>query len=169
MERKDFLKRAGVGSVALASLPALTEVAWAHDDDDDDGRLRRVRGGGEFIHFDGTRFGDPNNVIATGSWKARRFLSFHEQGTWGVGVSGILQMQIKLIPCDGPVIRGAKLEIVCNLLPAGISNPGTTEGYTLEVPGLAPFRAFMPNIGLTLFTRPCKPGEKDGEEDEEDD
>jgi hypothetical protein len=198
MERSDFLKKAGIGSVALASVPALAEVAWAHDDDDD-GPLRfyfvalsgqaptvtggdsiamsgcgsfterRVRGGGEFVHFDGTRFGDPDNVIATGSWKARRFLSFHEQGTWGVAVSGILRMEIRLLPCDGPVIRGATLEIVCNLAPAGIFNPGTTEGFTLAVPGLAPFRAFMPNIGLTLFTRPCRRGKKDGEEDGEED
>jgi hypothetical protein len=193
-DRGDLLKKAGVGALALGSIPIFADVARA-DDDSDDGRLRlyfvalsgqasavnlgdsiamsgcgsfgdgRVQGGGEFVHFDGTRFGNPNNVRATGSWRATRFLSFQEVGTWGVGVSGILRIEIRLIPCDHPAIRGATLEIVCNLGPAGIGTPGTVEGYTLTVPGLAPFKAFSPNIGLTLFTRPCHRNDDDDEED----
>ena len=41
MARKEFLKKAGVGSAALASLPALAGAAWADGDDDDDGRRLR--------------------------------------------------------------------------------------------------------------------------------
>jgi hypothetical protein len=186
MDRKEFLKKAGVGSAALASLPALAGTAWADGDDDDDGRRlrfylvalsgvaptitggdslamagrgsfteRNVRGFGDFVHFDGTNFGTPDNVIATGKWRAKRFLSFEEVGTWGVGVSGILRFEIELRPCEGAVIRGATLEIVCNLAPAGITTGGV-EGFTLEVPGVATFRQFVPNIGLTLFTRRCR-------------
>jgi len=83
-------------------------------------------------------------------------MSFEEVGTWGVGVSGILELEIKLIPCDGPVIRGATLKIVCNIGPAGLATaPFQQEGFTLTVPGLAPFSAFTPPVGLTFFTRRC--------------
>jgi hypothetical protein len=184
IERRKFLKRAGAGSAALAAFPALAQAAWAHDDDDVKRRRfyfqavsgqaatltggesilmsgcgsfshRSVRGGGEFVIFDGTKVPSPD-FIATGSWRAVRFLSFEEVGTWGVGVSGILQMEIKLLPCDGPVIQGATLKIVCNIGPAGLATqPFQQEGFTLTVPGLAPFSPFTPPVGLTLFTRRC--------------
>ena len=184
IQRREFLKRAGAGSVGLAGLPALADAAWA---DDERGRKRRrfyfqavsgqaatisggesiimsgcgsftkrrVHGGGEFVHFDGTKIPSPD-FIATGSWRASRLLSFEQIGTWGVGVAGILAMRIRLFPCDAPVIRGATLEIVCNIGPAGlVTDPFQQEGFTLTVPGLAPFRAFTPNLGLTFFTGPC--------------
>jgi hypothetical protein len=184
IERREFLKKAGVGSAALASFPALADSAWAHDN-----RKRRrrrfyfqslsgqaatltggeavlmngcgsfsrhsVEGGGEFVHFDGTAIPSPD-YIATGSWRATRFLSFEEIGRWGVGVAGVLEMEIKLIPCDAPVIRGATLKIVCNIGPAGIvTSPFQQEGFTLTIPGLKPFAAFTPPLGLTFFTGPC--------------
>jgi hypothetical protein len=184
IERREFLKRAGVGSAALASLPVFADAAWA---DDDPCRRRRrfyfqvvsgqtatisggeslvmsgcgsfsrrfVEGGGEFVHFDGTMI--PSlDYIATGSWRATRLLSFEEIGQWGVGVAGILEMEIKLIPCDGERIRGARLKIVCNIGPAGlVTDPFQQEGITLTVPGLTPFAPFTPPLGLTLFTQPC--------------
>jgi hypothetical protein len=191
VERKEFLKRAGVGAVVVSSAPVFADVAWA--DDDDGGRRRfyfdalsgqagavnlgetivmtgcgsfresKVHGGGEFVHFDGTKIPSPQ-FIATGSWKARRVLSFQEIGTWGVAVAGILEMRVSLIPCEGRAIR-ATLKVVCNLGPAGIvTSPFQQEGFTLIVPGLAPFAPFTPNVGLTLFTRRCE----EEEEDEDD-
>jgi hypothetical protein len=187
LERREFLKRAGVGSAALASLPALAGTAWADDDDDDDDGRRRfhfqaisgqaatigggesilmtgrgrftpswVRGGGEFVHFDGTKIPSPD-FIATGRWRAEQVLSFVEIGAWGVIVAGILELRVNLIPCEGPRIRGATLKIVCNIGPAGIlTQPFQQEGFALTVPGLAPFQQFTPPIGLTAFIRPCK-------------
>jgi hypothetical protein len=197
IERRELFKRAGVGSAALASFPALAGAAWAQDDDDDGGRrrfyfqaasgqaatigggesilmsacgsfgARSVRGGGEFVHFDGRQIPSPD-VIATGSWRATRFLSFEEIGTFGVGVAGVLEMEIRLIPCEGPVVRGARLKIVCNIGVAGlVTEPFQEEGFTLTVPGLAPFRPFTPPLGLTFFTRPCDDGEADDEEDDD--
>jgi hypothetical protein len=197
IERRELFKRAGIGSAALASFPALAGAAWAEDDDDDGGRRRfyfqalsgqaatlrggeaiimsacgsfgqrSVRGGGEFVHFDGTKIPSPD-FIATGSWRATRFVSFEEIGTFGVGVAGILEMGIKLIPCEGPVVRGATLKIVCNIGPAGlVTDPFQEEGFTLTVPGLAPFSPFTPPIGLTFFTRPCDEEEQDDEEDDD--
>lgn len=183
MERREFLRKAGIGSVALASFPFLAEIASAADVLDDSrtkfyfvalsgvtptltggdsiamsgtGRFsdRRVDGGGEFVHFDGTQIPSPD-FIATGRWRATRLISFTEVGTYGTFVSGILTIGVTLIPCDGPRIRRATLEIVCNLAPAGIGTPGTVEGYTLTLPDGTTFSAFSPNIGLTVFTRRC--------------
>jgi hypothetical protein len=197
IERRELFKRAGIGSAALASFPVLAGAAWADDDDDGGGRrrfyfqaasgqaatigggesilmsgcgsfgARSVRGGGEFVHFDGTKIPSPD-VIATGNWKATRFLSFKEIGTFGVGVAGILEMGIKLIPCEGPPVRGARLKIVCNIGVAGlVTDPFQEEGFTLTVPGLAPFSPFTPPAGLTFFTRPCDDEEADDEEDDD--
>jgi hypothetical protein len=190
IERRELLKRAGVGSVALAAFPALGGTAWAHDRECGRTRFyfqalsgqaatvgggesiimngcgsfsdRAVRGGGEFVHFDGTKIPSPP-VIATGSWRATRFLSFTEIGTFGVNVSGILEIEIKLVPCDGPVVRHASLVVVCNIGVAGLMT-GRPEGFTLTVPGMKPFSPFHPELGLTVFTRPCE----DDEEEEDD-
>jgi hypothetical protein len=189
MERKEFLKRAGVGAVVVASAPAFADVAWADDDDENARRFyfqavsgqasainlgesiimsgcgsfreSKARGGGEFVHFDGTKI--PSlDFIATGSWKAKRVLSFEEIGMWGVGVAGILEMRVTLLPCEGETIRGATLKVVCNIGPAGlITSPFQQEGFTLTVPGLAPFAPFTPNLGLTFFTRRCEEEEDD--------
>jgi hypothetical protein len=120
---------------------------------------RAVRGGGEFVHFDGTKIPSPN-FIATGSWRATRFVSFEEVGTWGAGVAGILEIKAKLSPCDGPVIRGASLVVVCNIGPASLTT-GKPEGFTLTVPGVKPFSPFHPELGLTFFSRPCHDEDKD--------
>ena len=180
LERREFLKRAGLASAALASFPLLADDARAAEGAEwtkfyfvalsgvaptltggdsiamsgfgsfTDGG---VRGGGEFVHFDGTGIPSPS-FIADGRWKAKRLLSFQEFGTWGVLVSGIVEMRVTLIPCEGPKIRGATLTIVCNLGPPGISTGGI-EGYTLAIPGGPTFSAFSPNIGLTVFSRRC--------------
>jgi hypothetical protein len=199
IERREFIKRAGAGSAALAAFPVLADAAWAHDERDHRRRRfyfqalsgqgpalnegetivmsacgsfgrRSVRGGGEFIHFDGTKPLPSRDFIATGSWRATRFLSFQEIGTWGVGVAGVLEMLIKLMPCGGPTIRGATLKIVCNLGPAGlVTSPFQQEGFFLTVPGITTFSPFTPNLGLTLLTRPCGERDDDAElEDEED-
>jgi hypothetical protein len=189
IERREFLKRAGAGSAALAAFPVLAEPSWAHGDDDGRRRFyfqaasgqaatisggesilmsgcgsfthRSARGGGEFVHFDGTKI--PSlDFINTGSWRATRFLSFEEVGTWGVAVSGILELKIRLIPCDGPVVREAMLKIVCNIGPAGlVTMPFQQEGFTLTVPGLASFSPFTPPAGLTFFTMRCAHVEED--------
>jgi hypothetical protein len=192
IERREFLKRAGAGSAALAAFPVLAEPSWAHNDDDRRRRFyfqaasgqaatltggesilmsgcgsfthRSAGGGGEFVHFDGTKVPSPN-FINTGSWRATRFLSFEEVGTWGVAVSGILELKIRLIPCDRPAVREATLKIVCDIGPAGlVTEPFQQEGFTLTVPGHAPFAPFTPPAGLTLFTRRCP--ELDKEDDQ---
>jgi hypothetical protein len=182
MERKEFLKKAGVGTLALGSLPVLADVAAADDGDGDrkfyfvalsrtpsgadvilmSGRGQieggEVEGGGEFVHFNGAQLTNPSpDFIATGGWRAVELLDFNEVGAWGRGVAGVLTVRARLNPCDGPTIRGATLRVVCNLGPAGISNPGLAEGYTLTLPDGTTFSPF--GVGLTLFTRPCENGD----------
>jgi hypothetical protein len=198
IERREFLKRAGAGSAGLAALPAFADTAWANEQRGRQRRRfyfqalsgqgttltggetivmsacgsfgrRSVQGGGEFIHFDGTKPLPSRDFIATGNWRATRFLSFQEIGTWGVGLAGVLEMLIKLMPCDGPTIRGATLKIVCNLGPAGlVTSPFQQEGFTLTIPGVPPFSPFTPNLGLTLFTVPCSELEDEPDSDEDD-
>lgn len=183
MERKQFLKKAGVGTLALGSLPLLADVASA--DDGDEGRrfyfvaLSRtasgadaiamsgrgrvegaeVEGGGEFVHFNGTQLTTPSPAfIATGGWKAVELVGFNEVGAWGRGVAGILTVRARLNPCEGPSIQGVTLRVVCNLGPAGLQT-GLAEGYTLTLPNGAIFSPF--GAGLTLFTRPCEDSDDD--------
>jgi hypothetical protein len=73
------------------------------------------------------------------------------------------------MPCDGPTIRGAMLKIVCNLGPAGlVTSPFQQEGFTLTIPGVPPFSPFTPNLGLTLFTAPCRERKDEPDSDEDD-
>ena len=188
MDRRTFLKQVGLGSAALASVSALEGVASA-DENDDPFRFyfvalsgqadalnlgdsiamsgkgtfseSGVQGRGEFVHFDGTQI-PSTDFIATGWWRATELIGFQQIGQWGILVPGVLDLEVKLRPCDGPAIHGATLRIVCNLGPPGIlTSPFQQEGYTLTVPGLEPFEPFTPNIGLTVFSTHC-PDEADG-------
>jgi hypothetical protein len=193
MERQEFLKKAGVGSI-LASFPIFAGAAWASDDDDDDddglGRLRfyfvsfsgvgepsgplggtadaivmsgcgkfnrsRVSGGGEYVRTNGTLI--PNAPVNdTGSWKARRLLGFRpdpDGRTWGVVTPGAVRMEVTLISASGARFRGATLEVVCNVGPAGIVTGFGPEGFTLSGGGLPRFVQLNPTVGLTLITQP---------------
>jgi hypothetical protein len=184
MRRKEFLKKAGVGTLALGSLPLLADVASA-DDGDGEGRRKfyfqalsrtpsgadvivmsgagrfrggEVDGGGEFVHFNGAQLTTPSSAfIATGGWRAVELVSWDEVGTWGRAVAGILTVRARLKPCERPAVP-ATLTVACNLGPAGIST-GLAEGYTLTLPDGTTFSPF--GAGLTFFTRPCEESEDD--------
>ena len=180
MKRRDFLKRAGQGSVALASAPALaqllSQVALGQGGstnyhflafssaglvDSVDHRIAMVgdgsvtpggvNGGGAFVHFDNAPPA-PKPILGTGSWKAKRLLSYQQFGTWGTFASAILEMEINLVPNGGSRVP-AMLTVVCNIGPAAIFVvPPSPEGFTLTIPGLPPFTPLVPPLGLTLFT-----------------
>lgn len=177
MQRREFLKKAGVGSVMLASFPAFAELAQAASPQTNfhfvaisqastiggvahwigmsgDGKVTpgSVVGGGTFNHFD-QNSPLPRTIFATGNWKAKELLSFDLIGTWGSFAAGIVEMGIHLVPAGGSPIP-ATLKMVCNLGFANLFNPGEAEGYTLTVPGapFGPFVPFVPALGLTLFT-----------------
>jgi hypothetical protein len=176
MNRRKFLTKAGVGSLALAALPALATPALADDGQTNfhfmtvshaatiagvqhflimagDGHFSssQVVGNGAFTHYNNAA-PVPKPVLAFGSWKAKRFISFDLVGTYGAQASGILEMEIHLVPKGGSVIP-ATLEVICNVGAAGLFT-GEEEGIVLTIPG-APFGSFMPLVpalGLTTFT-----------------
>lgn len=130
-----------------------------------DGRVTpsNAVGGGSFVHFlfPGSNppvGGTPPTIVATGTWKAKRLVSFNLIGTWGVFGAGILEMLIRLVPDGGPVTQ-AMLKVVCNIGAAGLST-GQEEGFELAIPGTqfaeggspGPFKSFVPALGLSVFS-----------------
>jgi len=180
MNRRKFLTKAGVGSLALAALPALTTPALADGGQtgfrfvsnsrtatvegvrhfvlmNGDGIITnaQVVGGGSFNHIIDTS-PVPKTIVATGTWKAKRLISFRLNGTYGALASGILEMEVNLIPIGAAVVA-ATIEVVCNIGPAGLFT-GEEEGFILSIPGtpfvpggtFGPFEPF--GSGLTIFT-----------------
>src|SRR2546428_2128798 len=110
MNRREWLKGVGLGSLALASLPTIVTrratSAWAASGPMNfqfsatsyiPGEIDRlviagsgsftaahVEGQGSFAHYDGSMRG-PNNIRFhfTGTWKATRLVSFDLLGTYG--------------------------------------------------------------------------------------
>jgi hypothetical protein len=180
MNRRVFLKKAGLSSVALGFLPVLGD-SLATPALADDGRKSfhfaalggggtidgvvhtlvlagsgrfsdsRVEGGGVFNHVNNNlSLPTPRPVLASGSWKAKRFVSFETIGSSGDTLAGSLSMDIevvRLIPSPG--IFNAHLTIVCNIPFAGLFT-GHPEGFTLT--GLpVVFSPLNPTVGITIF------------------
>lgn len=186
LDRRQFLKAAGLTPLAVAGLPALGGAAWADDDDDDEAHGwrfvtvspaatvagvahalimngsgwvggGRARGGGTFVHANlAPTAPTPKPILFTGTWEARRLVSFNTIGSWGQLVAGIMVARVKLFPQGAPTVK-ATLEVVCNLAPAGILT-GKPEGIFLTLDGSPPFGVFQPTVptptGLTIFTPP---------------
>ena len=165
--RREFLKKAGIGSAAIAALPALGELLATPVLASDrigfhlvaaskmgtervimagDGLLTdsEATGGGTFVHFSSTDL----SVIATGTWKAKRLNSFSRVGTpLGLGSSGIADMDIDLIPANNERVDG-NLKIFCDLPGPGRFSGGD-EGFVLTVDGKTFEQA---GVGASLFT-----------------
>lgn len=180
MNRRAFLKRAGLGSIAVGSLPILAErlaiPAWA--DDIQQGfsftAISRaatigtvthaanmagfgtispsgVAGGGHFQHYD-LASTPPRTIFAAGRWEATRLISFQPVGTWGVVTAGIAVMEVTLLrEIPSEAEIAATLKVVCNVGSGGFET-GEAEGFTLTVTD-APFGSFVPfGAGITVFT-----------------
>ncbi len=184
MDRRSFLKKAGFGSIALGSAPALASMlaipAAAGDKRKGDrqstfvafsqartvggvqhrvgmnGKVlfnpekERVRGGGNFVHFNNAAPGTPKPILATGLWEADEFVSWdHNVGTYDHINASILQLDITLLP-DGGEATEATLRLICNIGVAGLLT-GEPEGFVLTIPGapFGPFRPLDPPVGLT--------------------
>lgn len=166
MDRREFLRSAGIGSLALAGVPVLQGVARAAGSQTNfhfvcvsqisgtsdqvaisgDGMIGPATavGDGAFAHFQAVG-SPPFPIVGTGSWRARSLESFDVVGQYGVLVSGIAEMGIDLVT-EGGVVP-ATLEIVCNIGPGGLGT-GEPEGIFLTVDDAT----FEPTLGLTVFT-----------------
>lgn len=184
MNRRKFLQGAGTGTVALGSLPLVAGKAWAGTDEDGDkgfhflvlsvgpGTYRvlfsgngkfdedgNVEGGGDFDAFQAMG-SPPLPLVATGTWKARKFVSFtlptittpgDPEATHGVYQGGILTLTADFYPLGQQKVKDVLLEIVCNLGPAGASTSGKNEGVYVNLDGVA-FQPTVPPTGVTIFT-----------------
>jgi hypothetical protein len=166
MNRRDLLKKAGLGSAALAAIPAigngLATVALADGAEgfhfvcvsvasateilamQGDGRFNgeEAEGGGRFVHFHGS-------TVISGSWKAGKVRSFVDAADFdpnGQFSGGTLDLDIQLRPIGLPRVN-ARLLIQCN--PPGVEEP--EEGITVTVPSPANL-TFEPFRGLTILT-----------------
>lgn len=163
--RREFLKKAGIGSAALATLPALGEilatpvlassqVGFSLTAASKLGTERVIMagdglmtaseatGGGTFVHFSATDL----SIIATGVWKAKRLNSFTTVGTpFGLATAGIADMDVDLIPANNERVKG-RLQIFCDL-PG--RDTGEEEGFKLTVGGNTFTQA---GVGASLFT-----------------
>jgi hypothetical protein len=195
-DRKEFLKNIGLGSLALGSLPALlgmlTTPARAQGGLNfhfvtvtgagaaanqhimasfgqghfDPKAGSRADGRGGFFHFRPAA-NPPFPLVGSGTWEARRLVSYKELGKYGIAASGIAELVVDIsqqVPSPA-VMRGAVLKVVCNIGAAGLVNPGEIEGVTWTIPGtefeaggtLGPFRPIPSpppagSWGLTVFT-----------------
>ena len=180
MNRRVFLKKVGLGSIALGSLPVLAEILARPVLADSghktfhfaglggggtvggvvhtlvmagDGRFsdKHVEGGGVFNHVNlNPSLPVPKPVLASGTWKARRLVSFDSIGSSGVTLAGILKIDIDIVRrLPTPGVFPAHLQIVCNIPFAGLFT-GHPEGFTLT--GLpVTFSPMNPTVGITIF------------------
>jgi len=180
MDRRQFLKKAGLGSAALASLPfidgALAAPAWAGVESGGDGFFFQVvsksttgsdlliisgcgnitqggvSGGGSFVHFV-PEDGPPFPIEATGTWTADALIGYEPIGNYGALTAGIMRMTATAHLEPHELDVPVDLRVVCNIGPGNLFTPHE-EGVTVRVPsqGLL-FEPQDPPVGLTVFTR----------------
>jgi len=179
IDRRAFLKRAGLGSIALGSASVLAEAFAVRALADGEatfhfaaisrgktignvshavnmsgfGRINsaQVVGGGYFQHYD-LASSPPRTIFGAGGWKAKRLVSFDPIGTWGLITAGILVIEIHLVrEIPSRAVVPATLKVICNVGSGGFDT-GQPEGFTLTVPGAA-FSPFVPGVaGITAFS-----------------
>ncbi len=163
VSRREFIRRVGAGSIALASMPALLDIfkvpALAQGEkgtlflavdaagehrllmggavwfDPSKGPASPASGGGMFTHWRAVGT-PPLPLVASGTWTARLLTNYREPGAYAGVAAGIVELVIDLQRKrpSPQLIRGGVLTVYCNLGPAGIST-GEIEGYTLSIPG----------------------------------
>ncbi|MBI1928569.1 hypothetical protein HYR99_30545 [Candidatus Poribacteria bacterium] len=119
----------------------------------------QVVGGGSFVHFDNAS-PVPKTILSSGTWRAKRVVSFELIGTWGVAAAGVLEMEVELIrEIPSPAVIPVQLTVVCNIGVAGLRT-GQDEGYFLTIPDtpFGTFKPFVPPAGVTLFTTGIEEG-----------
>ena len=180
MNRRRFLERAGVGALALGSLPMLAETlaTGAYADDETTGFIfagasvgpaidgvlhflvmdgagmitpSHAEGGGAFNHVNNAATAPfPKPIIAQGKWLAKRLISFDVIGKYGLFTSGVLTMDVELVR-ELP----SRLVVPATLeivcnIPFVPLMTGKPEGFNLTVDGLS-FHPTVPGTGVTLF------------------
>lgn len=173
MNRRVFLKRAGLGSAAVASFPVLSQLAsspaWASSSTvfrfqcissgtvgaathflviGGQGMITpsQALGAGSFTHL--TSLSAPSTVVASGTWKVKDLEDFTTIGSFGAIIAGVADMEILLLPDGGPAVP-ATLKVVCNIPAAGLFT-GLAEG--VQVVTTTPPVSFSTAVaGITTY------------------
>ena len=176
MNRKAFLAKAGAGTVAVASLPALlgAEAAFAGPSNGhrvytfvsfsqapaSGGVLPRIgaRGSGTFdpdagwVKGGGTFFlfdqnsAVPKTILVQGNWDPTTIVDYT---TLGLGSYAGVQPGILTVKADWPGIgSGLTMELVCNVGPAGLAT-GEEEGWMLHGTPWGDFEPLASPLGIT--------------------
>ena len=157
-DRREFLKKTGLGSVAVASTGSLMappaeaslgagqlNFRWISVSQNTAGADRVVMNGNGFVN-NGTVVGSgswnhsgvgppPAPLLGFGTWKATRLLSLSNIGTYGAFAAGTLVMEVNLIPDGGGNRIPAEVTVNCNIPPAGLFT-GLDEGFYLSIGGV---------------------------------
>jgi hypothetical protein len=173
LDRRALLRRAGLGSMALASLPTLANavakpVEAAGRTNFDFVVVAKRVGHSEFILFNGSGGFNRSEVkgggsfawgvapfavgrlVASGTWKARRLLKFSPGGTFGVDQGGILDLEIRLVQeSPSSAVIPATLRVVCGL---NTNTGGLPEGIILTLADGSGIRFEPIDTGITIFT-----------------
>lgn len=174
-DRRTFLRRAGLGSLAAASLGAPSALAGSSngqrvydfvalsDAPPSGSVLPRigtrgcgtfkadagyVKGGGTYVLFDQAS-PTPKTILAEGEWRPAEFLSYDTLGLppYGTIQPSILEM---LADFEG-LVSGAVLRVICNVGAAGAAgSTGQAEGYKLFGTPFGDFLPISPCPGVVL-------------------
>ena len=178
MDRRGFLRKAGLGAIALGSVPALAETfaTRAFADEETTGFIfaavsigptidgivhtvvmdgagtitpSNVEGGGAFDHLNNAATaGLPRPFFAQGTWKAKRLVSFDVFGKYGLFTAAVLTMDIELTRELPSRLVAPAALQIVCNIPFVPIKTGKEEGFSLTVDGLA----FHPSgTGITLF------------------
>lgn len=158
LDRRKFLKRAALGSLAVASLGPLTALPARASNGGGQLNFRWMslsanEAGDELVVMNGDGFVNKGTVVASGSWnhnvaepapaellgfgtwKATKLLSLDIIGTYGAMAAGTIVMEVNLIPDGGGGRIPAEVTMNCNIPPAGLFT-GLAEGFFLSFDGM---------------------------------
>ncbi len=151
MKRREFLKKAAIGTAGLASFPILGSslvrsvqaagqtnfhfVALSQGANvanvkhamsmNGEGRIfdGGVQGGGAYVHYDDATSA-PKSLLSTGKWEATSLLNTNWVGTYGVFVAGVVEMEANLLQeAPSAAVIPATVKVVCNLSVGALFNP----------------------------------------------
>jgi hypothetical protein len=186
MDRREFIKQAGLVSLASPSLlGALATPARADEGEispnfaclsystvNPTGEQLIMAGHGTFSPSDAEVTGGgcynvvntgaprPNPLLESGSWQATKLVSWTPIGNYGSTLAGTLVLMVQLSPVGGPAYM-ATLKVVCNI-PFVPFLTGQPEGITLTTPTVtfAPGSDVgQPQVGVTIFCTGGEPGD----------
>jgi hypothetical protein len=179
MNRRTFLQRLGVGSVAVGSVPLLGQPALAHLDSDEGNQrhfkfvcLSFLTGGegtpAEAMVMEGNGIfgggisrgtGDfqhitwppPSTLLGHGLWRERHILSYERGfGSFAEIEASILTLRIRMLPGEDTGVDDFPATLKI-VCNVGPAGllTGQDEGYTLTLPDGTTFAPAVPAVGLT--------------------